>query len=109
MTVHETSPTWRYSGSVPSCAVLSITDRGLKRRLEPADDGNGRVFASQQERTLYGINEEPRLFHTEVRCCRDSPLEDLTSRDPGYGLGVATLSSGVAMLRGVAILIGVAI
>jgi len=53
-------------------------------------------------------NEESRLFHTVVQRRRDSSLADLTARDRSYGVGVAAVSSEVAMLIGVAIIIGVA-
>jgi len=48
---------------------------------------------------------------SRVRSSRDSPLADVSSRDRGYGVGVAPVSSGVAMaiVIGVATVIGVAI
>jgi hypothetical protein len=54
-------------------------------------------------------NEESRLFRAVVWRCRDSSLSGVSSGDQGYGVGVAPVSSGVAIVIGVAIPSGVAI
>src|SRR5215216_624676 len=93
----------RTAASVSSCAVVLITEERFGPRLETLDDCDVPASGVRLERLLRDKNEESRQRRTTVWNSRDSSLADVSSRDRGYGVGVAAVSSGVAIPSGMAI------